>query len=290
MRMRRGFLPPAALLLCALGAVAAIRSTATDSSRALRAFAATELKAFREAVKAGLAFYGGQFQNLGSAVAAGTVGLEATLPTSVDFANGALVGLRTSADGAARSVEAFASVEASANPLFPGSLLGDTGGLDRFQSGLEREVSKARVRLAKSIQAFTRGVALSTTLAVNLVLSDPVDVAPPAPNSGAAVPLPPRELKIFALAAGSDETVSGDGILCVGGEADAANGPVTVTLRGPGGFTDSHVVSVNPVSGRWQTTFPALGSGLLPEGNYRVEALQGAGAPINAGVGVPGAP
>ncbi|MCI0586573.1 MAG: hypothetical protein L0323_07010 [Planctomycetes bacterium] len=79
-------------------------------------------------------------------------------------------------------------------------------------------------------------------------------------------------------------------MLCVGGEADVQNGPVTVTLRGPGGFLDSHVVPVNPLSGRWQTTFPALGPGLLPEGNYRVEALQGAGAPINAGVGVPGAP
>ncbi len=290
MRMRRGFLPTAALLLCAVGAVAAIQSTAKDSSRALRAFAATELKAFREAVKAGLVFYGGQFEDLGSAVAAGTVGLQATIPASVDFASGALVGLRISADGAARSVEEFAAVQASANPLFPGSLLGDFGGLDRFQSGLEKEVSKARARLARSIQAFTREIGTGTTLAVNVVLSDLVEVAPPAPNSGASVPLPPRELKIYALAAGSDETVSGDGMLCVGGEADVQNGPVTVTLRGPGGFLDSHVVPVNPLSGRWQTTFPALGPGLLPEGNYRVEALQGAGAPINAGVGVPGAP
>jgi len=288
--MRKGFVGLASLLLGAVAGIAAVQTSETDASKALRAFTATELKGFRDAVKAGLGFYGGQFEGLGSAVAAGTVGLEATVPAAVDFANGALVGLRTSADGAARSVENFASAQASSNPLFPGSLLGDFGGLDRFESGLEKEVSKARLRLTKSIQTFARDVASSTTLAVNVVLADVVEVAPPAPNSGAAVPLPPRELKIYALAAGSDTTVPGDGILCVGGEADVLNGPVTVTLRGPGGFSDAHVVSVSPLSGRWQTTFPGLGPGLLPEGNYRVEVVQGAGAPINAGVGLPGAP
>ncbi|HET6204162.1 MAG TPA: hypothetical protein VFI25_15330 [Planctomycetota bacterium] len=289
MKVRRGFAAPTAWLLGAVCTVGAIPSDATDPSRALRAFSTAELKLLREAVKAGLGFYGGQFEGLGSAVAAGTVGLEAMIPASTEMANGALVGLRTSADGAARGVESFASAQASTSPFFPGSLLGDFGELDRFQAGLEGEVAKARLRLGKRMLTFTRRVAASTRFAVNATLADGVDVAPPAPNPGTSVPLPPRELKIFALVAGSDEESSGDGILSVGGEADSENGSVTVTILGPSGFTDAHVVAVNPATGRWQTTFPAVGVG-LPEGNYRVQAVQGAGASINAGVGVPGAP
>ncbi|HKB16319.1 MAG TPA: hypothetical protein VKF62_09640 [Planctomycetota bacterium] len=279
-----------ALLLGAIVSTAAIQASSADLTRALRAEVSAELRALRVSVKAGLDHYGHQFDGLGDAVTGGAIRLSSTVPAVVDFANGALVALQATADKAARIVEGFAADQVSTNPFFPGSILGDLGALDRFRAALQAETRRARARLEKRVLAFTRRVGADTGFLVHATLWDQVDVVPPAPNPGTAVPVPPRALKIFALAAGSDVSVGGDGILSVGGEAEPGTDPVTVTILGPAGYTDVHVVGVNPVTGRWGTTFPAGGTPNLPEGNYRVEATQGAGASINAGIGIQGAP
>jgi hypothetical protein len=278
------------LLLGAILSSAAIAASPVDPARALRAAASDQLSGLRVAVKGGLDYYGQQFDGLGDAVTGGVIRLSSTVPAVVDFTNGALVALQSTADGAARAVEGFAAGQVSSSPFFPGSILGDLGALDRFQAALRAETGRARARLEKRMLQFTRRVGSDTGFVVHAALWDEVDIVPPAPNPGTAVPVPPRALKIFALAAGSDASVPGDGILSVGGEAEPLTDPVTVTIRGPGGFTDVHVVAVNPGTGRWGTTFPAAGTPNLPEGNYRVEATQGAGASINAGIGIQGTP
>ncbi|MGH7151179.1 MAG: hypothetical protein ACREIU_10790 [Planctomycetota bacterium] len=277
-------------LLGVIVSTAAVRGSSVDPARALRAAASDELRGLRVSVKAGLDYYCGQFDLLGDAVTEGVIRLSSTVPAVVDFANGALVALHSTADGAARALEGFAAGQVSSSPFFPGSILGDLGALDRFQAALRAETRRARDRLEKRMLGFARRVGSGTGFVVHATLWDSVDVVPPAPNSGKAVPVPPRALKIFALAAGSAESVAGDGILSVGGEAQPLTDPVTVTIRGPGGFTDVHVVVVNPGTGRWGTTFPAAGTPNLSEGNYRVEATQGAGASINAGIGIQGTP
>ncbi len=278
------------LLLGTVLSSAAAQASSVDPARALRAAASNELRGLRVSVKAGLDYYCHQFDGLGDAVTGGVIRLSSTVPTVVDFANGALVALHSTADGAARALEGFAAVQVSASPFFPGSILGDLGALDRFQTALHAETRRARGRLERRMLAFARRLASDTGFVVHTTLCDDVDVAPPAPNPGTAVPVPPRALKIFALAAGSDASVAGDGILSVGGEAQPLTDPVTVTIRGPAGFADVHVVVVNAVTGRWGTTFPADGTPDLPEGNYRVEAAQGRGATVNAGIGIQGAP
>jgi hypothetical protein len=143
---------------------------------------------------------------------------------------------------------------------------------------LVRDLSRA----VKRVHGFTFHVQKQQKYDMVVDLRAPVLPAFTPSANATEAPAPRQPFRIDLLLGGSEKLVAADGLLMVGGTADATvPGDVTVSLERPGDVPVVVVASVDPTSGRWLARFDGL-----PRGNHAIDASFN-GSTISDSLGLP---